>query len=109
MIQFIISNAQISHAIKIAQETGRRIIERTADHNGKDKHSHLFKNAYNENHKHVDLDNIKVIDSGYHNNRFTRKLSEALYIKQYTPTLNTLVNKPTLNTQEQSIPLKIFN
>ena len=52
------------------------------------------------------MDNIKVIDSGYHNNRFTRKTSEALYIKQYTPTLNTLVNKPTLNTQEQSIPLK---
>ena len=24
----------------------------------------------NENHKHVDLDNVKVIDSGYHKNRF---------------------------------------
>ena len=81
-------------------ETGRRIIERTADHSGKDKHSHLFKHACNENHKHIDLDNIKVIDSGYHNNRFKRKISEALYIKQY---------KPTLNTQEQSIPLKLFN
>ena len=81
-------------------ETGHRIIERTADHSDKDKHSHLFKHACNENHKHIDLDNIKVIDSGYHNNRFKRKISEALYIKQY---------KPTLNTQEQSIPLKLFN
>ena len=45
-------------------ETGRRIIERTADHSGKDKHSDLFKHACNDNHKHIDLDNIKVIDSG---------------------------------------------
>ena len=81
-------------------ETDHRIIERTADHSDKDKHSHLFKHACNENHKHIDLDNIKVIDSGYHNNRFKRKISEALYIKQY---------KPTLNTQEQAIPLKLFN
>ena len=81
-------------------ETGHRIIERTADHCDKDKHSHLLKHACNENHKHIDLDNRKVIYSGYHNNRFKRKISEALYIKQY---------KPTLNTQEQSIPLKLFN
>ena len=81
-------------------KTGRRITESAADHSGKDNHSHLFKHACNENHKHVDLDNIKVIDSGYHNNRFKRKISEALYIKQY---------KPTLNTQEQSIQLKLFN
>ena len=81
-------------------ETGRRIIERTADHSGKDKHSRLFKHACNENHKHIHLDIIKVIDFGYHNNRFKRKISEVLYIKQY---------KPTLNTQEQSILLKLFN
>ena len=56
---------------------------------GKDKHSHLFKHACNENHKHVDL-----------GNRFERKISEALNIKQY---------KPKLNTQEQSILLKLFD
>ena len=81
-------------------ETGHRIIESTADHSGKDKHSHLFKHAGNENHKHIDLDNIKVIYSGYYNSRFKRKISEALYIKQF---------KPMLNIQEQSIPLKLFN
>ena len=48
----------------------------------------------------IETDNRKVIDSGYHSNRFKRKISEALYIKQY---------KPMLNTQEQSIPLKLFN
>ena len=34
-------------------ETGHRIIERAADHSGKDKYSNLFKYACNENHKHV--------------------------------------------------------
>ena len=72
-------------------ETGRRITERTSDQNSKDKHSHLLKDACNGNHKHVDLDNIKITDSVYHNSRFN-KTSEALYNKQY---------KPTLNTQEQ--------
>ena len=101
------SNVQISHSIIQSfchsfylGKTGHRIIEKAADHNGKDKHTHLFKHASNESHKHVHLDNIKVIDSGYHNNRFKRKISEALYIKQY---------KPTLNTQEHSIPIKLFN
>ena len=70
-------------------ETSHRIIERAADHSDKDKHSHLFKHACNENHKHVDLDNIKIIDSGYHNNRFKRKISEALFIKQYKLTFKS--------------------
>ena len=89
------SNAQINQGIKIALgESGHRIIERTADYSGRDKHSHLFKHACNENHEHINLDSIKVIDSGYHHKKFKRKISEAFYIKQY---------KPTLNTQEQSI------
>ena len=50
--------------------------------------------------KHIDFDNIGISDSGYYNNRFKRKVSEALYIKQY---------KPTLNTQLELIPLKCFN
>ena len=81
-------------------ETGKRIIERSADHSGKDKQSHLLRHALNRNHKTVDLKDFKIIDSSYHNNRFKRKISEALYIKQY---------KPSLNTQEQSVQLKLFN
>ena len=34
-------------------EAGRRIIERVADHAGKDKQSHLFKHALTQNHRHV--------------------------------------------------------
>ena len=81
-------------------ENGRKITERSADHCGKDKQSHLLRHALNNNDKTVDLKDFKIIDSSYHSNRFKRKISEALYIKQY---------KPCLNTQEQSVQLKHFN
>ena len=81
-------------------ETGRIIIERSADHCGKYKHLHLLRHALNNSHKTADLKDFKIIDFGYHNNRFKRKISEALYIKQY---------KPPLNTEEQSVQLKLFN
>ena len=84
----------------LPDNTGRRIIERSADHCGKDKQSHPFRHAVNNNNKTVDLNNFKIIDSSYHSSRFKRKISEALYIKQY---------KPSLNIQEQSVQLKLFN
>ena len=62
-------------------ETGKRIIERSVDHCGKEKQSHLLRHALNNNHKTVDLKDFKIIDSGYNNNRFQRKISEALFTK----------------------------
>ena len=81
-------------------ETGRIIIERTADHDGEDKQYHLVKHALIVNHSVVDLKDLKVIDKNYHGNKYNRKISEALYIKQYWP---------TLNAQEHSVQLKLFN
>ena len=81
-------------------ETGRRIKEGVADHDGKDKHSHLLKHALLWNHRRVALGNMKIIDSSFHDNKFKRKVSEAPYIKQY---------RPSLNSQEQPVELKLFN
>ena len=64
-------------------ETGRRIIERAADHSGKDKQSHLLKHALTSNHPVVDLKDLKIIDKNYHGNKYKRKISEAFYLKQY--------------------------
>ena len=47
-----------------------------------------------------DLSNIKTIDLGFHGNKVKRKISEALYIKQY---------RPSLNSQEQPVELKLSN
>ena len=81
-------------------ETGRRIIERVADHAEKYKRSHLSKHALTRNHRHVDLGNMKIIESSFHNNYLKRKISEVFHIKQY---------RPSLNSQEQSVELKLCN
>ena len=54
-------------------------MERSADHCDKDK---LLRHASNNNDKRVDLKDFEIIDSSYHNNRFKRRISEALHIKQ---------------------------
>ena len=46
---------------------------------GKDKQSHLLKHALTRNHWDVDLGNMKIIDSSFHNNKFKRKTN---YVKQ---------------------------
>ena len=60
-------------------KTGKRIIERTAVHSGKDKQSHLLRHALIRNHHVVDLKDLKLIDKNYHGNRYKRKRSEGLY------------------------------
>ena len=60
-------------------QTGRRIIKRAADHSRKDKQSHLFK--LTSNNPVVDLKDLKIIDKNFHENKYKRKISEAVYIK----------------------------
>ena len=50
-------------------ETGRRRIERTAGHCGKDNQSHLLKHALISSHSVVHLKDLKVIDKNYHGNK----------------------------------------
>ena len=81
-------------------ETRRRIIERLVGHCNEDKQSYPLRHALNNNHKTVNLNDFKIIYSFYYSSRFKRKISEALYYKQH---------KPPLNTEEQSVELKLFN
>ena len=48
----------------------------------------------------VSLNEFKILRKGFDNNRMKRKISEALLIKHY---------RPTVNTQENSISLELFN
>ena len=59
-------------------ETGGRIMERTADHCGKDKQSRLPKYALISSHPVLDRKDLKVIDKNYHGNKHKRKIQEAL-------------------------------
>ena len=81
-------------------ETDRYLIERVKDHNGKDSKSHLFKHAMKTNHKTVTLDDFKIIGKDYKRPKFRRKLAESLHIEE---------KRSSLNTQETSVPLKLFN
>ena len=64
-------------------ETGRIIIEKTSDHCGKDKRSHLLKHALVSNHPVVDLKDLKVIDKSYHRNKY-RGRYQGLYVLSST-------------------------
>ena len=77
-----------------------RILERSANHWGKDKESHLLRYALTNNHKAAELKDFKINDTSYHNNSFIRKSLKDLYIKQY---------KQSLKTQEKSVKSKLFN
>ena len=81
-------------------ECARRLYERVKDNNGRDHSSHLVKHAVETSRLPGDTANFEVIGSGYRNNARCRKIAEALLIKKL---------KPTLNIQEKSVPLKIFN
>ena len=62
-------------------ETRRRMIERAADHCGKDKLSHLLKHVLISNYLVVDLKDLKISDKNYHGNKCKRKVPQTLYIK----------------------------
>ena len=81
-------------------ETARKINERVLEHAGKDKKSHMLRHTLQSGHPSVSLNEFKILRKGFNNNRVKRKISEALLIKQY---------RPTLNTQENSISLELFN
>ena len=70
------------------------------DLSGSDDRSHLYEHAEKTAHGNVNIDHIEILSNGYRNNKFKRKLAEALHIKH---------ERPTLNVQEQSVPLKLFN
>ena len=81
-------------------EIGRRFSERIIDHSGRDDKSHLYVHAKKIGHENVNIDHFEILSNGYKSNKFKRKLAEALHIKH---------ERPTMNIQEQSVPLKLFN
>ena len=80
-------------------EIALRLKERVKDHNGSDKNSYLIKHSIELGHDHVCHGNLKILDKSY-NNTFKRNVAEALLIKKH---------KPSLNVQEKSVKLELFN
>ena len=67
---------------------------------GRDQHSHLVKHAIENNHLPVVKSDFTILDNGYRNNTRKRKMAEGPMIK---------VTRPSLNANEKSMELKLFN
>ena len=76
------------------------IFERVKGHNGSDFNLHLLKHALENNHQHFSEKDMKIIGNGFRGNNKKRKVAEALLIQEI---------KPTLNIQDQSVPLQLFS
>ena len=77
-----------------------RISEGIIDHSGRDQNSHFFKHCCIKNHPNTSKTDFKIINSGFKYNYCIRKIAKVLLIKQ---------TKPSLNDQEKSYELKLFN
>ena len=60
----------------------------------------LYVHVEKTGHENVSIDHFEILSNGYKNNKFKRKVAETLHIKH---------ERPTLNVQEQSVSLKLFN
>ena len=81
-------------------ESARRLDERMNDHNGRHRNSHLFKHSVESRHDPILKKDFRIIGEGYRNNTSRRKIAEALFIKKM---------KPSLNVQDKSVKLELFN
>ena len=61
---------------------------------------HIVRHYLNSNHETVNIEHFKILNVGYNNNTYGRKISEALFVKQY---------HPSLDMQDNSVPLELFN
>ena len=66
----------------------------------KDISSYGYKHSIETGHQILETGDYQIIRNGYENNWNKRKIAEAILIKEL---------KPTLNKQDKSIPLRLFN
>ena len=80
-------------------ETRRRVVERMKDHSGRDPNSQVLKHSIEKGHQTITMNDISLLAKGFKTN-FSREISEAFYIKE---------QKPSLNIQSLSKPIKLFS
>ena len=68
------------------------------DHVYRDKNSHIYKHIQQTGHSEPQENEFSLLETGFKNFK-RRKLAEAIQIRN---------QRPSLNTQEQSYPLKLF-
>ena len=78
-----------------------RIHERIKDHNGRYHKSYMLKHSIEKHHAHGAQENFKITAKNLNfNNKWKRKILESLWIEDL---------RATLNSQDKSVQLKLFN
>ena len=60
-----------------------------------DTKSHIVRHCLNSNQETFNIENSKILNMGYINNTYKKRISEALFVKQYRPYLSTLLMSKT--------------
>ena len=81
-------------------EKSCRLSERIKYHNGRDLKSHFLRHSIEFGNVNVSYEDFNIIANNFNNNHWKRKIAESLLIKE---------KRPTLKTQNKSVPLKLFN
>ena len=81
-------------------ESGRRVLEQVKNHNCRDTSTHIFKHCVAADDRLVSCDDLRIIGRKYHNNKQKWKIAEVLLIESL---------KPSLNGQDKSVALELFN
>ena len=77
-------------------ESGRRILGRIKDHNGRDLKSHILRHSVKSGHANISYRDFKIMAKNFNNNHWKPKITESLLIKG---------KRMTLNTRDKSVPL----
>ena len=80
-------------------ETARRLSKRVLEHNGRYAKSHPVKHTIEKSSKYPKIEDFDITDKSYRNSTYKGKVTK--YLSIYI--------RPTLNTHEKSVPLKLFN
>ena len=80
--------------------TSCRLSERVIDHDSRDKNYHIFKHLIEREHRPSILQEFSTLGGNYRKNKFCRKVAVSLLTKK---------KRSTVNTEEKSIPLELFN
>ena len=81
-------------------ETSRGLQGRVLEHAGKDKRPNMVKHNMDTGHPPVCMKDFQILTKRFNHCKFKRKICEALLIKRH---------QPTLNAQEHSVTVELFN
>ena len=81
-------------------ETVKHLSKSVIDQAGRDTKSHIVRHCSSSYHKTVNIENFKILNMEYNKNTYKRRMSKALFVKQYCP---------SHDGQDNFVPLQLFN